>query len=558
MPHSKDHHLHFLSEAVSRLSSSLDIQESLVDTFDFLADHFPLEAISLHQYSPDLKNLKLLFLVRSKHFHFVEIVVPLLHEDSRNVFLHDQGIGGVTILPNNMENPIGRLHSGALASLVPMQGRAYMVSALQSGKETLGHLCLMGTSPDCFTPEHEEKFNLLLTPFALTMSNLLQYKRTLEFQENLSAERDGLEKDLESLRGQHIVGERGGLKTTMETVRQLEGREVPALILGETGVGKELIADAIQSISPRKDRSFIKLNCGAIPDTLVDSELFGYEKGAFTGATTSRQGRFEQAHKGTLFLDEVGELPLQAQVRLLRVLQDGIIERIGGGKPISVDVRVIAATHRNLEEMVQEGTFREDLYYRLYVFPVYVPPLRERTLDIPELVHYFLRRACDELGLGTLPQLPHTAVERLLEYSWPGNVRELENLVKRGVTLHPRGPVPLHTLLPRDQGLFPATEEGQSHLEKTIDARIQAALAGRLPGLPLVAENAPSISRQEAGSATEIKTYNEAVLEVIRVALAKSNGKIHGPGGAAELLKLNPSTLRSKMRKLGLSASDST
>ncbi|WP_421899722.1 sigma-54 interaction domain-containing protein [Maridesulfovibrio sp.] len=555
MPHSQESNLKFLSEAMARLTGSLDMQKSLIDTFEFLAEHFPIDAISLHQYSPDLKALKLLFLVQAGRFDFVEMVAPLSEEAANSLFLHNQGVSGVIKVPLNMDSPVSALHSETLSELVPLKERAYMVCVLRSEKEVLGHLCLMGTHPDCFTEEHERKFSLLVTPFALTMSNLLQYQRTMEFQDRLRVERDGLEKDLENLRERRIVGEQGGLKSTMEVVRQLENREVPALIMGETGVGKELIADAIQAISPRKNKPFVKVNCGAIPDSLVDSELFGYEKGAFTGATTSRPGRFEQANGGTLFLDEIGELPLQAQVRLLRVLQNNVVERIGSTKSIEVDVRVIAATNRNLELMLQEGTFREDLYYRLYVFPVQVPPLRERTQDIPELIYLFMKRGCDELGIKSLPQLPEPTVDRLLQYSWPGNVRELENLVKRGLTLYPHGPLLLDKLLPQDEGWYISPEEGQSYFEKTIDARVELMLEKHLAKLNL----SPGASQPlQAGlhMQTEIKPLEQTIKEAIVSALAKTGGRINGPGGAAELLDLNPSTLRSKMRKMGLKASE--
>lgn len=564
MTHSLEDNMDFLTEAMTRLNGSLDMKESLVHTFDFLEKHFPIDAISLHQYSNDLKSLNLLFLVQSGRFDFVEMSVPLSETDARSLFLHNAGVSGVINTPNNKGNSVASLHSNALRSLVPFKERAYLVCILRSEEKILGHLCLMGKHLGCFTREHEQKFELLLTPFALAMSNLLQYKRTLEFQSKLREERDELEKNLESLRGRHVIGERGGLKSTMDVVRQLEDRELPALILGETGVGKELIADAIQAISPRQNKPFIKVNCGAIPESLVDSELFGYEKGAFTGASVSRPGRFEQANGGTLFLDEIGELPLKAQVRLLRVLQNNEVERIGSTKTIDIDVRVIAATNRNLELMMQKGDFREDLYYRLYVFPIHVPPLRERTQDIPALIYSFMKRVCDELGLDGLPQLPSKTVDRLLKYSWPGNVRELENLVKRGITLSPQGPLYLEELLPQDEGWYIAPEESQSYFEKTIDARVEAVLEQHLPKLHLASklglssfehEGAPDDNSFSSSALPPvIKPLDDTIREAIQAALVQAQGKISGAGGAAELLQLNPNTLRSKMRKMGIRA----
>ena len=210
------------------------------------------------------------------------------------------------------------------------------------------------------------------------------------------------------------------------------------MLLGETGVGKEVVANAIHYTSSRRGGPFIKVNCGAIPDNLLDSELFGHERGAFTGAIAQKRGRFERADKGSIFLDEIGELPLQAQVRLLRVLQHKEIERVGGTKTIPVDVRIIAATHRNMEEMVRSGAFREDLWFRLDVFPITIPPLRRRKEDIPALVHHFIERKSKDLKIYPAPSVSAEEVERLKAYHWPGNIRELENLIEREL-IHKRG-----------------------------------------------------------------------------------------------------------------------
>lgn len=558
MPISNKNDLEFLTRAMIHITGSLDIETSLIQTFKFMAKHFPIDAISLHQYSSKLKSLKLLFLVREGKFDFVETIVPLSDEVAGEVILHDKGIVPIRNIPNNKEHPVGKLHSEALAAFIPFKERAYLLGVLQSGDKTVGHLSLMGTHENCFTDEHERKLLLLLTPLALTMSNLLKYQRTKEFQERLYEENVELQKGLELMRDKRIIGDQGGLKETMDVVYQLRGREIPALILGETGTGKELIADVIQAISPRVGEPFVKVNCGAIPDALVDSELFGYEKGAFTGATSSKPGRFEQANGGTLFLDEVGELPLQAQVRLLRVLQNNVVERLGSTRSIKVDVRVIAATNRNLELMMQEGTFREDLYYRLYVFPIHVPPLRKRTQDIPELVHLFLKRSCKELEIATPPKLSQKTVQRLLKYSWPGNVRELENLVKRGATLYPEGPLSLENLLPQDEGWYIEPEESQNYFEKCIDARVEVVLKEHLSKLEKPNQTSldlPQVSQTAASEpAPVLKTLEAATKDTITAALEAAHGKIKGPGGAAEILDINPNTLRSKMRKFGITA----
>jgi len=297
----------------------------------------------------------------------------------------------------------------------------------------------------------------------------------------------------------------------MEMVRQVAPLNSPVLLLGETGVGKDVIANAIHYSSPRKDSPFVKVNCGAIPETLLDSELFGHEKGAFTGALFLRRGRFERADRGTLFLDEIGELPAQAQVRMLRVLQYKEMERVGGTSPISLDIRLIAATNRNLEEMVKAKEFREDLWFRLNVFPIRIPPLRERKEDIPALVRYFLDRKSRELKLPASPLLGRGAIDHLMAYSWTGNVRELENLLERALILSRGEPLTFDDL-------------GGEKLK-----------GGSFTAVP---------------SPDESLKLDEVMSRHIQRVLEMTKGKVHGKGGAAELLGINPSTLRNRMNQL--------
>ncbi|MBN2059932.1 MAG: sigma-54-dependent Fis family transcriptional regulator, partial [Deltaproteobacteria bacterium] len=292
----------------------------------------------------------------------------------------------------------------------------------------------------------------------------------------------------------------------------------PVLLSGETGTGKEVIAGAIHNLSTRKDGPFIAVNCGAIPENLVDSELFGHEKGAFTGALTRKRGRFERAHGGTIFLDEVGELQPEAQVRLLRVLQEREIERVGGTEPIKVDIRLIAATHRDLEAMIREGTFRDDLYFRLNVFPIALPPLRERRCDIPSLVHYFIQKKSQEIGLRETPPLAQGALENTMAYPWPGNIRELQNAVERALILSGGGPITF----------------GDIH-QTTIS-----------PGTDLK----PAV--KSTSGAKDTMALDEVVSRHIRMVLERTGGRIGGEKGAARLLQVNPSTLRKRMKKLGI------
>jgi transcriptional regulator with GAF, ATPase, and Fis domain len=283
------------------------------------------------------------------------------------------------------------------------------------------------------------------------------------------------------------------------------------LLTGETGVGKDVIANAIHHSSTRNKEAFIGVNCGAIPESLLDSELFGHEKGAFTGAIAQKKGRFERANKGTIFLDEIGELPLEAQVRLLRVLQTREIERVGGTQTINLDIRVIAATNRDLEELVEDGKFREDLWFRLNVFPIWIPPLRERKADIPALLQHFISMKSKELKLPSIPALAPLAVDTLLDYHWPGNVRELQNIVERALILNPKGPLRFDHILGNTKSKASRKTNARSdNLDETISSHINSVLN-------------------------------------------KTGGKIHGPGGAADLLGINANTLRNRMNKLGIS-----
>ena len=316
-----------------------------------------------------------------------------------------------------------------------------------------------------------------------------------------------------------IIGASDGLATVMQRVELVGPSDVPVLVLGETGSGKEVIARCLHARSQRRAGPFVRVNCGAIPPELVDSQLFGHERGSFTGATDRRQGWFERADGGTLFLDEIGELPPAAQVRLLRVLQDGTIERVGGQSSVRVDCRIIAATHRDLPAMVEAGTFREDLWYRLSVFPLVVPPLRERPKDIPALARYFASRA---IRFGLPPcELTEDDLTALLEYAWPGNVRELAAVIDRAA------------ILGRGERLELRTALGVSRPARSLSTAVRLGLS-------------------TASAARTILPLEDVIREHIELALSVSGGRIEGPSGAAALLEVNPHTLRSRMRKLGI------
>ena len=341
----------------------------------------------------------------------------------------------------------------------------------------------------------------------------------------------------EEIRNEHnfgeIVGNDPKLRETLRVVEQVAAADSTVLVLGETGTGKELIARAIHDRSPRKNRSLVKVNCGAISAGLVESELFGHVKGAFTGAIANRDGRFKLADGGTIFLDEVGELPLDTQVKLLRVLQEQEFEPIGSSRTIKVDVRVVAATNRDLQELVREGKFRADLYYRLNVVPLRVPSLRERVSDIHLLTMFFVQRFAKKLG-RTITQVDEDTMRRLMNYPWPGNIRELQNVIERAVILSPG-----KSLVLAEELRAPVLEVGR--------------VAQRPPQPEIRQDGAHGVTRPtmkpespENGSLEEVeRRHIEAVLK-------QANWMIEGEQGAAKILNLNPSTLRSRMQKLGI------
>jgi formate hydrogenlyase transcriptional activator len=319
-----------------------------------------------------------------------------------------------------------------------------------------------------------------------------------------------------------IIGASDALTRVLRKAEQVAPINTTVLLLGETGTGKELLAHAIHNLSPRHDRALVKLNCAALPAQLIESELFGHEKGAFTGASSQRIGRFELADGGTIFLDEVGELPPELQAKLLRVLEEGQFEVLGSSKTVRVDVRVIAATNRNLEEAIHRGTFRSDLYYRLNIFPITLPPLRERMEDVPMLATNILRQLCAKLG-KKIETIPKTTMTAFMEYSWPGNIRELRNVIERAAII---------------------SQDSKLHLIESLESlSIEVESPAQFP----------ESTSDDAGKAFAPETLEESEYNLIVRTLNRVHWRLEGQGGAAELLKVNPSTLRSRMKKHGIS-----
>ena len=395
-----------------------------------------------------------------------------------------------------------------------------LVGPLAGDDGPSGLLLLVASPPQSFSDLHEELARVLVEPFSVALENDGELRAMRTHREAAEADRHSL---LTKLGRQEIseviVGAESGLRTVMERVRLVARSDVAVLVFGETGSGKEVIARAIHARSGREAGPFLRVNCGAIPPELIDSELFGHERGSFTGAVAMRKGWFERADGGTLFLDEVGELPLAAQVRLLRILQDGTFERVGGQRQRTVDVRVVAATNQDLQQMVTDGRFREDLWYRLAVFPVTLPCLRDRPEDMPALATHFALRAAKRFGLPVLVPSPDD-VNLLLAYDWPGNIRELAAVIDRAAILG-NG---------KRLEIAPALGSAPRRHIREVEGRRTPGASSRTPG--------------------EFPTLDTVITEHVKAALTATSGRIEGPRGAAALLGINPHTLRARMRKL--------
>src|SRR5712671_460611 len=391
---------------------------------------------------------------------------------------------------------------------------AIRAESLQSGfalplisrNRTLGVLTLGSRVENSFSPEDVDFLMRAAGQVAIAIENALAYREIAELKNKLAHENLYLEEEIRTTAGfEGIVGESSALRQVLQLIETVATSDSTALLLGETGTGKELFARAIHDRSRRKDRTFIKLNCAAIPMGLLESELFGHERGAFTGAITQKIGRLELADQGTLFLDEVGDIPLELQPKLLRVLQDGEFERLGSTRTKKVDARLVAATNRDLDEMIEGRQFRSDLYYRLNVFPIRVPPLRERPEDIPLLVQYFTQKYASRMQ-KRIETIPAAAMRKLTHWHWPGNIRELQNLVERAVIL-----------------------TRSSTLEISI---------------PELANNVASPAPATARNSDE----QNAIVRVLK----ETNGQVGGANGAAARLGLKRTTLLTRMKKLGI------
>jgi formate hydrogenlyase transcriptional activator len=408
--------------------------------------------------------------------------------------------------------------------------RSYVIVPLIVRDRSIGALAVASTTPDRYSADDAQFLQEVSNQVALAVENMKAYEEIATLKARLERENVYLQ---EEIRRDHnfveMVGNSPTLLAVLRKVEQVATTDSTVLISGETGTGKELIARAVHSRSGRRERPLVKVNCAAMSAGLVESELFGHVKGAFTGAIERRVGRFELADRGTIFLDEVGELPPETQVKLLRVLQEQEFEPVGSSRTLRVDVRVIAATNRDLEDAVRAGRFRADLFYRLNVFPLAVPPLRERRADIPQLAMFFLSQCAKKFGRRIDTIAPAT-VERLVRYPWPGNIRELQNVIERATVL---------------------CEGRELELDEDLVPTIAGTSAGSASPKP-TKQPAPTSGSPSGEPRSRLLTLEEMERAHIEAVLEQTGGLIEGPNGAARVLEIHPNTLRSRMEKLGV------
>ncbi len=499
----------FFREATLKICGSLDIERALHQCFLYVRQFIPASRMGLHIYHQDAGVVETIAFATPEYGEALSMKIQLSAKGRKQV--EAQRSVRIRVIDRLGDDPV----TGPVAEKLKASDLSGIIMDLVLEKTMLGVFSIFNNGRERFSAEHVHLLSLLNKPCAIALTNSIRYRELKNLKDLLTDDNRYLQNELSRITGENVIGKDLGLKPVMEMVQQVAPMESPILLLGETGTGKEVVANAIHNASLRKDGPFIRVNCGAIPGTLLDSELFGYEKGAFTGAFARKRGRIERAHGGTLFLDEIGELTPEAQIRLLRVLQEKEIDRVGGTETLRVNIRVIAATHRNLEQMMEAGNFRADLFYRLRVFPIFIPPLRDRLSDIPALVNHFILKKSEEMKRSSVPAPSPDAIDRLMAYHWPGNIRELENAVERSLIL--------------DKGKFLYFNE------------IGLSSAADLP----------------PGTEPTVKADRPIVLDTvisrhIQQVLARCNGRIEGTSGAAAALKIHPSTLRKRMKKLNI------
>ncbi len=494
----------FFVGATLSICSSLDIGKALWKCLMYIRDYMPAEQMLIAQHDLENRTFNVISFASVNDSKLTINQVPIPDE-----YFSWQGSLQDVWIANDVENHYIMKHHKDY-----IDGNSSAINLrLIVGEQFIGSLVIISKGKNRYTETHARLLVLLKEPFGIALANSLKHREVLKLQERLKDHNRYLQTELLRISGDDIIGKNSGLRRVMEAVNQVAQLQTPILLIGDTGTGKEVIANAIHSLSPRKDRPFIKVNCGAIPANIIDSELFGHERGAFTGAIAQKYGHFERAHEGTILLDEIGELPHDAQLRMLRVLQDKEIYRVGGSKSIKVNIRLIAATHQNLEDLVQKEKFRRDLFFRLMVFPIMIPPLKDRRIDIPSLTQHFIDKKSLEMGINGPFHLAPGALDKLIDYDWPGNVRELENAIERALILRKGSLLDFRDIIQ-----------------------------------PVSVQNV----RKEVSFIDEVSPLDQLISKEIMKALALTRGKVEGKNGAADILMVNPSTLRSRMKKMGI------
>jgi formate hydrogenlyase transcriptional activator len=519
--------LQLLLNLTTRITSSLDLREVLRAIAANIREVVHADAVTVSLLDPTSAKSRV-FAVDFPHGKGVikeELLLPLSSEAKRAI----DTLKPIVFDPRERDEHAPEPYDVAAAEGL----KAVCSIPLVDRGRALGILSILRTTETHFTPQDVDFLSRASGQIAIAIENALAYREISELKEKLAQEKIYLEEEFRSEMGfEQIIGNSSGLKHVLQLVETVAPSDSTVLLLGETGTGKELIARAIHDRGRRKQRTFVKLNCAAIPTGLVESELFGHEKGAFTGAIAQKIGRLELADQGTLFLDEVGDIPIEIQPKLLRALQEREFERLGSTFTRKVNVRLVAATNRDLEEMIAKKEFRSDLFYRLNVFPIRIPPLRDRREDIPLLVSYFVEKCAKEMQ-KCIETVPAAAMKGLTAWDWPGNIRELENFIERAV------------LLTRGKSL----EVPLAELRKTIKIE-RPPDTGQL--LVRQAAGESTISQSDKSSVTD--EYARKQRDQIVQALAACRGRVGGADGAAARLGMNRTTLLSRMKKFGLYA----
>ena len=513
----KNDRLQLLLDVTNQVISNLELRDLLRAISQDVRRVMQCDYAGLSLPDAENKNLRLYAVdfPEGKGFLQEDLIVPIEGSPSGTAFR--------SMKPMTLQSPFtGWLHLPIVQMAVREDLRSFGFLPLMSRNRAIGTLVLARLRDDAFSQADIDFLSQVANQIALAVENALAFREIRDLKEQLSKEKLYLEDEIRAeMNFAQIIGNSASLRKSLKRVETVAPTDSTVLIYGETGTGKELIARAIHDLSPRRSKPFVKLNCAAIPTGLLESELFGHEKGAFTGAIAQRIGRFEVADGGTIFLDEIGEVPLELQTKLLRVLQEREFERLGSSRTIRTDARLIAATNRDLEAMVNEQKFRSDLFFRLDVFPIHVPALRERDGDIPLLVKHFTQQFSTRMKRA-VETIPSAAMDALCRYHWPGNIRELQNVIERAVII----------------------STGSALSVDVADLKF------------------PSASHQENGIVAPKSQTNSALHDVLEEterqqilqALKQSNWVVAGPHGAAARLGMNRSTLQVRIRKLGISS----